>query len=150
MDVWPPNDISTKTVEQLWFPDDVLCSAQLCLTLRNPMDSGLPGCQWNFPGKIAGAGCRLVFQGIFLTRGANLCLLCLLRWREDSPPLCCLGSHSGWWCHLKASLFLKVVYSKQDSWHFIDHFGFLWTHNINQLYAKDNLFLKFFKNFAQI
>ena len=32
-------------------------------------------------------GCRFLLQGIFLTRGSNLCLLRLLRWQVDSLPL---------------------------------------------------------------
>ena len=42
---------------------------------------------WNFPGKNTGVGCHFLFQGIFLTQGLNLHLLCLLYWQADSLPL---------------------------------------------------------------
>ena len=32
-------------------------------------------CPWDFPGKNIGVGCHFLLQGIFLTQGANLCLL---------------------------------------------------------------------------
>ena len=39
-------------------------------------------CPWDFPGKNTGVGCHFLLQGIFLTQGLNLHLLCLLscRW----------------------------------------------------------------------
>ena len=33
------------------------------------------------PGKNDGMGCHFLFQGIFLTQGSNLHLLCLLHWQ---------------------------------------------------------------------
>ena len=38
------------------------------------------------------SGCHFLLQGIFLTKGSNLCLLCLLYWQVDSLPLGHLGS----------------------------------------------------------
>ena len=35
-------------------------------------------CPWDSPGKNTGVGCRALLQGIFLTQGSNLHLLCLL------------------------------------------------------------------------
>ena len=35
-------------------------------------------CLWNFPGKNTWVICHFLLQGIFPTRGLNLCLLCLL------------------------------------------------------------------------
>ena len=32
-------------------------------------------------------GCPFLFQGIFLAKGSNLCLLCLLNWQVGSLPL---------------------------------------------------------------
>ena len=37
-------------------------------------------------------GCHFLLQGIFLTQGSNLHLLCLLHWQADPLPLCLLGS----------------------------------------------------------
>ena len=34
------------------------------------------------PGKNTGVGCHALLQGIFLTQGLNLCLLCLLHWHS--------------------------------------------------------------------
>ena len=39
-------------------------------------------CPWNSPGEKTGVGCHLLFQGIFLTQGLNLNLLCLLHYRQ--------------------------------------------------------------------
>ena len=44
-------------------------------------------CLWDFPGKNTGVGCHFLLQGIFLTQGLNLHLLCLLHWQEGSLPL---------------------------------------------------------------
>ena len=65
--------------------------AQLCPTLFDPMDCSPPGSFSPFPGKNAGVGCHFLLQGILLTQGSNLCLLCLLYWQTDSLPL----SHQG-------------------------------------------------------
>ena len=48
--------------------------------------------------KNTGVGCHALFQGIFLTRGSNLCLLWVLHWQADSitaPPgkSVLLGNH---------------------------------------------------------
>ena len=48
-------------------------------------------CPWDFPGKKTGVGCHALLQGILLTQGSNLCLLCLLRWQADSLPLAPAG-----------------------------------------------------------
>ena len=40
-----------------------------------------------FPVKNTGVGCHFLLQGIFLTWGLNLHLLCLLHWQVDSLPL---------------------------------------------------------------
>ena len=42
---------------------------------------------WNSPGKNTGVGCHFLLQGIFLTQGSNLHLLCLWHWQADSLPL---------------------------------------------------------------
>ena len=44
-------------------------------------------CSWDSPGKDTGVGCHFLLQGIFLTRGSNLRLLCLLHWQAGSLPL---------------------------------------------------------------
>ena len=48
-------------------------------------------CLWDSPGKNPGVGCRALLQGIFMTQGLNLCLLCLLHWYEYSFPLALPG-----------------------------------------------------------
>ena len=42
---------------------------------------------WNSPGKNTAVGCHSLLQGIFLTQGWNLSLLCLLHWQMDSLSL---------------------------------------------------------------
>ena len=44
-------------------------------------------CPWVSPGKNTGVGCHFLLQGIFLTQGLKLCLLCLLLWQASSLPL---------------------------------------------------------------
>ena len=44
-------------------------------------------CPWNSPGKNTGVGCHALPQGIFLTQGFNLGLLCVLHWQAGSLPL---------------------------------------------------------------
>ena len=39
-------------------------------------------CPLNFPGKNTGVGCHFLLQGIFLTQGSNLLLMCLLHCRR--------------------------------------------------------------------
>ena len=62
-----------------------------CLTLCDPMDSSPPGSfvHGDSPGKSTGVGCHFLLQGIFPTKGSNLCLL---KWQADSLLLSHLGS----------------------------------------------------------
>ena len=52
-------------------------------------------CPWDSPGKKTGVGCHALLQGIILTQGSNLCLLCLLHWQVSSLPLSHQGSPLG-------------------------------------------------------
>ena len=63
------------------------CLAHACVDVCSVMSDSLPPhglyptrllCPWNFPGKHTGVGCYFLPQGIFLTRGSNPRLLCLL------------------------------------------------------------------------
>ena len=49
-----------------------------CLTLCNRMDCSLPGfsVHRDYSGKNTEVGCHFLLQGIFLTQGSNLSLLC--------------------------------------------------------------------------
>ena len=51
----------------------MLCCAQLCLTLCNPMDCSTPGSSvhGDSPGKNTGMGCHALLQGIFPAQGLN-------------------------------------------------------------------------------
>ena len=42
---------------------------------------------WDSPGKNDRVSCHGLLQGIFLTWGSNLSLLCLLHWQTDCLPL---------------------------------------------------------------
>ena len=59
-----------------------------------PMDCSLPGSSvhGDSPGKNTGVVCHALLQGIFLTQGLNLPLLCLLHWQVDSLPMRHLGN----------------------------------------------------------
>ena len=69
----------------------------LCCSVMSdcdPMYCSPPGSfPWDSPGKNAGVDCHFFLQGIFLSQGSNLHLLCLdLRWHVGSLPLSHLGS----------------------------------------------------------
>ena len=67
-------------------------SSQSCPTLSDPMDCSPPGPSVHriFQASILfnphGVGCCALLQGIFLTKGSNLRVLCLLRWQVGSLP----------------------------------------------------------------
>ena len=75
--------------------------AQSGQTLRHPMNCKPARlfCPWYFPGKNTRVGYHFLLQGIFLTQGLNLRLLCLLNWQAHSLPLCHLGSLIHWFNH---------------------------------------------------
>ena len=89
------------------FPFLKCASFSLCLTLCNIMDCGQPGSfvHGNFPGKNTLVGCHFIFQGIFLTQGLNLHLLCLLHWQVILYHL----SHQGSSQHIRALITLLTV-----------------------------------------
>ena len=64
---------------------------RVCVLSRVPLFvtpwPGLPS-PWDFPGKNIGVGCHFLLQGIFLTKGSRVHLLC---WQVDSLLL----SHQG-------------------------------------------------------
>ena len=84
-----------------------VCAKSLpsCPTLCGPMDCSPPGfsVHGNSPGKNTGVGCPAHLQGIFLTEGLNLCLLCLrhwqvlYHWRQLGSPL--VPTPSWGWTH---------------------------------------------------
>ena len=57
---------------------------QLFATLWSPPGSSVHG---DSPGNNTGVGHHALLQGIFLTQGLNLHLLCLLHWQAGSLPL---------------------------------------------------------------
>ena len=76
-------------------------------------------------------GCHALLQGIFLTQGSNLRLLCLLHWQVSSlPPACLLGPnycvrHGAWplyvlafHCELVTQILVPVPYMsfRKDEW----------------------------------
>ena len=63
-------------------------SLQLCTTVCTPVDYSPLGSSvhGDSPGKNTGVGCHALLQGIFLTQGWHLHLLCLLHWQEGSSP----------------------------------------------------------------
>ena len=77
----------------LWFC--AVCSVVLDFLQAYGLSLARPLCPWAFPGKNTGVGYHFLLQGIFLTKGSNphlLCLLCL-NWHMDSLLLNHLGSH---------------------------------------------------------
>ena len=75
----------------------VVC-ARSCPTLCSPVDGSPPGSTiMKFSKQKNGAGCHLLLQGVLLTQGSNLHLLCLLHWQANSLPLCNLGSPTNYY-----------------------------------------------------
>ena len=80
-----PSHFSFKKQWTVW--KVCVCSAvQYCLTFathwaEEPTTFLRP---WDFSCKNTGVGCHFLLQGIFLTRGLNLGLLCLLHWQAES------------------------------------------------------------------
>ena len=72
-------------------PTSGACSQllQSCLTLWDPVDCSPPdsSVHGDSPGKYIGTRWHALLQGIFLTQGSHLCLLCLLHWQVGSLPL---------------------------------------------------------------
>ena len=76
--------------------------------LLNSMDSRPPGSSVHSPGRNTGVCCHALPQGIFLTWGSNLHLLCLLHWQAGSLPLAPAGSPIE---HLSSVQFSSVAQS---------------------------------------
>ena len=57
-----------------------LVTSRVRLLRPDPVDCSLPGSlwPWDFPGKNTGVGCHFLLQGIFLTKGSNLGLSCIV------------------------------------------------------------------------
>ena len=83
------------TTEQLTHTHKLICSVVLSYSQyflpRGLQPAGFH-CPWDSPGENTGVDDHFLLQGIFLTQGLNLCLLCLLHWEVDSLPLCYLGN----------------------------------------------------------
>ena len=71
--------------------------AQLCLTLRDPVDCSLPHSSVHgiFQARIPERVALSFSRGSSPTQGSNLCLLCLLLWLVDSLPVSHLGTPLG-------------------------------------------------------
>ena len=65
-------------------------------------------CPWDSPGKNnTGVGWHTLLQGIFLTQGLNLGLLCLQHWQVGPLSLCHLGSRRLGNCHINKHILSK-------------------------------------------
>ena len=82
-----------------------MCMLRLCPTLTDPVDCNPPA-PLDFPGKDPGVGCHFLLQGIFLTQGSNLRLLCLLHCRQILYHL----SHQMEPCVVSYFAFLLVIF----------------------------------------
>ena len=101
-------------------------------------------CPWDSPGKYTGVGCHFLLQGIFLTQGSNLQLLCLLNQQAGSTTgttwealyACVPGCYSKYYKYISwlnhSSLYETVVllsYSVQLLSH-VQLFVTPWTQHI--------------------
>jgi len=57
-------------------------------------------CPWDSPGKNTGVGCHALLQGVFLTHGLDLHLLCLLYCQAGSLPLAPSGRPLGMYTYI--------------------------------------------------
>ena len=86
---------------------------QSCSTLCNPVDCSPPGSSvlGDSPGKNSGVSCHALLQGIFLTQGLNLHLLCLLCCRWVLHPLSDWGSpHTHAHAHTHTHRLLHILF----------------------------------------
>ena len=90
----PPNSCVEAKISKVLclekglYEDCVQATLQLYTAICNPVDYSPPGSSvhGDSPGKNTGVGCHALLQGIFLTQGLHLHLLCLLHWQEGSSP----------------------------------------------------------------
>ena len=82
-----------------------MCMLRLCPTRIDPVD-GNPPTPLDFPGQGPGVGWHFLLQGIFLTQGLNLRLLCLLHCRQILYHL----SHQREPCVVSYFAFLLVIF----------------------------------------
>ena len=77
--------ISSSWINPLIFLESPL--SLVCAWVTSVMPDSLFLCPRDSPGKNTGVDCHALLQGIFLTQGLNLHLLCLLHWHAGSLPL---------------------------------------------------------------
>ena len=77
--------ISSSWINPLIFMESPL--SLVCAWVTSVMPDSLFLCPRDSPGKNTGVDCHALLQGIFLTQGLNLHLLCLLHWHAGSLPL---------------------------------------------------------------
>ena len=95
MDVSPPGStapgiLRARTLEWVAISFSNACKWKVKVKLLSQPHGLQPTrllCPWDFPGKSTGVGYHTLLQGIFLTEGSKLCLLCLLYWQVGSLPL---------------------------------------------------------------
>ena len=74
-------------------------------------------CPWDSPDENNGVGSHALLQGIFLTQGSNLCLLCLLHWQMDFLPLVPPGKFPDSWWDALFPLAIRGVLMKNSGKH---------------------------------
>ena len=82
--IWPPSEQGAFVQDEYKLCAHTNC-ALLFVTLWTVARRLL--CPWNFQDKNNGVGCHFLPQGLFLTRGSNTLLLCLLHCRQILSPL---------------------------------------------------------------
>ena len=107
------NTLSRFVIALLLKSKHLLClAAQLCPTLRNPMDRGAwrATVHGDSPGKKTGVDFHALLQGIFPAQGSNHCLL---HCRQILYSLCHLHSNSRvtshWPCDLRHTKFFRSL-----------------------------------------
>ena len=103
-------DGGIKQLGILWLQHLTCLIPKSCPTLQSHgLQPARLFCPWGFPGKNTGVGCQFLLQGILLTQGLNLCLLC---WQVGSLPL---GHQRSLHC-LRLGYKFKIPTQAADSW----------------------------------
>ena len=97
LETWLPSLGCKDPLEKREAAHSSILASRIPQTLCDPMSYSPPGSSVRgiFQARITGVGCHFLLQGVYLTQGANPCLLHLLHWQVNSLPLSHFGGHRG-------------------------------------------------------
>ena len=115
------------------------CSVKTCLNSLWPhgLQPARLLCPRSFPGKYTGVGCYFLLHGIFLTKGLNSLLLCLLHWQVDSLPLAYYSAIKMKYRHMLQNGWILIHYAMWKKLFTTDYILFIQDDNSRQIYGVD-------------